>query len=119
MCRRKRIRSQVVTIGVKKVGDPGGQPKHNMVLGAGWPGFGPSKLAFDLGGVIWFVTAFAPQGDPFDPIANSSGGNGQVLIAQFSHTLGSTSGASEAQTRLAIAALQRFDDAESALLGGV
>ncbi len=75
-----------VTIGVKvfNSNDPGngGQPPNDtgFVPGLpGWPGFGANKLSTTSSG--WFVTPFAPQGDPFNPAY--VGGNGQVLLAQL------------------------------------
>ncbi len=71
-----------VTIGVKQVGQGGGNPgQPNDVLGltAGWPGFGPSSLkGTDLG---WAVTPPDPQGDPFNPMYFP--GNGKIIIGQF------------------------------------
>ena len=69
-----------VTIGIKKVGDPGGQPPDNLVLTPGWPGFGDSKLFLNNAG--WAVTPNEPQGDPFNP--NYVNGDGRILIGQFS-----------------------------------
>lgn len=75
-----------VTIGVKKVGAPGGQPNDALVLAPPWPGFGPSSLSGN--NVAWAVTPVEPQGDPFDPV-NSFPGDGSVLIGQFSTLDGS------------------------------
>ena len=68
-----------VTIGVKKVGAPGGQSPDALVLSPGWPGFGAGALGgTNLG---WAVTPNDLQSDPFNP--NYISGNGQVLIGQF------------------------------------
>ncbi len=69
-----------VTIGVKCFGDPPCQPVDALLFGNGWPGFGSSVLSF---GGFWAVLIGTPQGEPFNP-DYSSGGNGQVLIGQFS-----------------------------------
>ncbi len=70
-----------VTIGVKSVGLPGGQPGDEMILTPGWPGFGSCVLASD--NMAWAVTPITPQGDPFDPV-HCFPGDGRVLIGQFS-----------------------------------
>ncbi len=70
-----------VTIGVKSVGAPDGQPVNETTLSPGYPPIeGNQKFSTSSG---WAVTPDAPQGDPFDPV-NSYPGNGQILIAQFS-----------------------------------
>ena len=75
-----------VTIGVKSFnpndpGNPEGEPEDNLVLYVGWPGFGASTVSTTNSG--WFIIPDSAQGDPFDPNF-SSGGNGEVLIAQLS-----------------------------------
>ena len=68
-----------VTIGVKKVGAPGGQPQDVLNLTPGWPGFTPTALTgTNLG---WAVTPNDAQADPFNTAYVN--GNGQVLIGQF------------------------------------
>ncbi len=70
-----------VTIGVKCVGEaPGCQPKDNMTISAGFPGFGPSVLMTSQAG--WAVTPLEPAADPFNP--DFFAGDGRVLIGQFS-----------------------------------
>ena len=70
-----------VTIGVKSVGAPNGQPVNNTVLTPGYPPIeGNQKFSTSSG---WAVTPADAQGDPFDPV-NSYPGTGQILIAQFS-----------------------------------
>ncbi len=68
-----------VTIGVKKVGAPGGQPGDSLVLTPGWPGFEPNFLGGN--NIGWAVTQVMPQSDPFNP--DFVNGNGAVLIGQF------------------------------------
>lgn len=70
-----------VTIGVKSVGAPNGQPVNNTVLTPGYPPIeGNQKFSTSSG---WAVTPADAQGDPFDTV-NSYPGTGQILIAQFS-----------------------------------
>ncbi len=69
-----------VTIGVKSVGPPGGQPIDETLLFPPWPGFGASALQTTNSG--WGVTPGMPQADPFDPV-NSFPGDGRILIGQF------------------------------------
>jgi hypothetical protein len=73
-----------VTIGVKMVGQPGGQPYNSLVLTDGF-GYYPFSLWNDafLGGdgIGWAVTPSDPQSDPFNPAYVN--GDGQVLIGQF------------------------------------
>ncbi len=69
-----------VTIGVKCVGDPPCQPNDNLVITAGFPGFGPSVLMTSVAG--WAVLSSEPQADPFNP--DFFAGDGRVLIGQFS-----------------------------------
>ncbi len=71
-----------VTIGVKKVGEPGGQPNDALVMTPGWPGFGPSVLGGPHVSIGWAVTPSDLQADPFNPAY--AAGNGQVLIGQYS-----------------------------------
>ncbi len=70
-----------VTIGVKLVGEPGGQPENNTILTPGYPPIEGNQKYTDSGG--WAVTPLDQQGDPFNP-AYSYPGNGQILIAQYS-----------------------------------
>ncbi len=70
-----------VTIGVKLVGEPGGQPENNTVLTPGYPPIEGNQKFTDSDG--WGVTPLDPQGDPFNPVY-SYPGNGQILIAQYS-----------------------------------
>ncbi len=69
-----------VTIGVKSVGTPNGNPEDNLTLTPGFPGFGASQLFLTNAG--WAITPGNPQGDPFNPKYDP--GSGQVLIGQFS-----------------------------------
>ncbi len=74
-----------VTIAVKCVGDPPCQPIDNMVITAGFPGFGPSVLMTSHEG--WAITPIEPAADPFNP--DFFAGDGRVLIGQFSTVDGS------------------------------
>ena len=74
-----------VTIGVKSVGPPNGQPADTTFLTPGWPGFGASSIETDNSS--WVVVPGSPQADPFDPV-NSFPGDGRILIGQFSHGAG-------------------------------
>ena len=70
-----------MTIGVKSVGEPDGQPADNVRVFPGWPGlFGSSVTATNTG---WAVAPIWPQSDPFDPVGTWPG-SGRVLIGQFS-----------------------------------
>lgn len=69
-----------VTIGVKSVGPPDGQPVDNTVLPPLWPGFRGNLLAFTDS--LWYVVPGSPQGDPFDPV-NAFPGTGRILLGQF------------------------------------
>ena len=73
-----------VTIGVRSVGPPDGQPQDNLTLTPGWPGFGPSQLFLTNAG--WAITPNDPQGDPFNE--DYVAGDGRLLIGQFSTTTG-------------------------------
>lgn len=82
-----------VTVGVKQVGSapgvpPGSQFPDALDLSPGWPGFGPSSLGGTS--IYWAVSPVDPQSDPFNP--DYVGGNGQVLIGQFSTLNGSAIG---------------------------
>lgn len=73
-----------VTIGVKSFNpnDPGvpeGQPEDNLVLSAGFPGFGKSTFEGDQ--LAWAVIPSDAQGDPFNP--DFVAGDGRVLIMQL------------------------------------
>ncbi len=70
-----------VTIGVKSVGQPNGQPVDNTILTPNYPPIKGNQKFSDSSG--WAITPVDPQGNPFDPV-NSFPGNGQILIAQFS-----------------------------------
>jgi hypothetical protein len=67
-----------VTIGIKST------PPADQMMMTPWPGFGPSSL--NLTNAAWGVGTGMPQGDPYNP--NYVQGNGTVLIAQFSSSLG-------------------------------
>ncbi len=69
-----------VTIGVRSVGTPNGQPVNDTTLLPAWPGFGPSELTTTISG--WSVPSGSPQADPFDPV-NAFPGDSRVLIGQF------------------------------------
>ncbi len=69
-----------VTIGVRSVGTPNGQPVNETTLLPAWPGFGPSELTTTTSG--WSVPSGSPQADPFDPV-NAFPGNSTILIGQF------------------------------------
>ncbi len=71
-----------VTIGVKKVGEPGGQPNDALVITPGWPGFGPSVLGGPSVNLGWGVTPADPQADPFN--GDYAARDGSVLIGQYS-----------------------------------
>ncbi len=73
-----------VTIGVKAVG-VNGQPKDNLTITPGFPGFTGSVLNTNASG--YGVTPLEAQGDPFDPV-HSFPGNGQILIGQYSTSNG-------------------------------
>ncbi len=73
-----------VTIGVKSfnVSDPGvpeGEPEDNLIVVAGFPGFGDTTLEGDR--VAWAVVPIHAQGDPFNP--DFVAGDGRVLIMQL------------------------------------
>ena len=73
-----------VTIGVKSfnVSDPGvpeGEPEDNLIVVAGFPGFGDTTLEGDRVG--WAVVPIHAQGDPFNP--DFVAGDGRVLIMQL------------------------------------
>lgn len=78
-----------VTIGVKSVGPPLGQPADETTLSQFWPGFDPSELF--LFNDSWSVPSGSPQADPFDPV-HSFPGTGRILIAQFTTIDGSPFG---------------------------
>ena len=68
-----------VTIGVKKRGEPGGQPEDNLILTCTWPGFGDAELRLTMDG--WVTNPNDAQGDPFNP--DFVAGDGRTLIGQF------------------------------------
>ncbi len=71
-----------VTIGVKQTG----QVDDALVITPGFPsGITGTSLATSVSG--WAVTPIDPQSDPFNP--NYVGGNGSILIGQFSTADGS------------------------------